>query len=79
MNRRILAYREGVQKMMEIEAITARKELLKGKIARMCPDCGGSMNEVDRVNEDGFTYIWYECAEVGCDGQWLERKAINLL
>ncbi len=65
--------------MMETEAISARKELIKEKSGRVCPDCGGSMNEVDRVHEEGFAYIWYECAEIGCDGQWLEKKAVNFL
>ena len=65
--------------MMEIETITVQSELHKEKSRHICPDCGGSMNEIDKINEDGFTYIWYECAEIGCDGQWLERKAISLL
>ena len=65
--------------MMEIEAIAARNELLKGLNNRLCPDCGSSMTEVDKVNEDGFAYIWYECSQIDCDGQWLEKKVINLL
>ena len=65
--------------MMEIETIAARKEFLTNKNNHMCPDCGGSMNEVDRVKENGFAYIWYECTEIECDGQWLEKKSINLL
>jgi hypothetical protein len=65
--------------MMEIEAVNARKAFVKEKSSRRCPDCGSSMTEVDRVNEDGFAYIWYECAETNCDGQWLEKREINLI
>lgn len=41
----------------------------------MCPDCRGAMAEVDRVNENGFSFIWYECMQANCNGQWLEKKA----
>jgi hypothetical protein len=40
-----------------------------------CPECGGRMAEVERVNENGFSFVWYECMMANCDGQWLEKKA----
>jgi hypothetical protein len=43
----------------------------------LCPQCHGEMAEVERVNENGFSFIWYECMRVDCDGQWLEKKAVN--
>jgi hypothetical protein len=39
----------------------------------LCPECGGVMSEVARVNENGFAFIWYECVQQNCDGQWLEK------
>jgi hypothetical protein len=65
--------------MMEIQAIAIRKELFMSKDMHLCPECGGSMTEVERVNENGFAYIWYECSQIDCDGQWLEKKAVSLL
>jgi hypothetical protein len=44
---------------------------------RLCPGCGGAMAEVERVNENGFLFIWYECTLADCDGQWLEKKVAN--
>lgn len=45
----------------------------------MCPDCKGTMTEVDRVVENGFLFVWYECTKDGCDGQWLEKTSAILL
>ena len=42
---------------------------------RICFECGSAMAEVDRVNEDGFTFIWYRCVRIGCKEQWLEKRA----
>lgn len=43
----------------------------------ICPECGGPMSEVERVNEDGFTFIWYKCVRVNCAEQWLEKRAVS--
>ena len=40
---------------------------------RPCPQCGQKMRETDRVKESGLVFVWYECTNVGCDGQWLQR------
>jgi len=45
---------------------------------RPCPGCGGTMAEVERINENGFLFIWYECAMANCDGQWLEKKVADM-
>ena len=45
----------------------------------MCPDCKNTMNEVDRIVENGYSFVWYECTRDGCDGQWLEKTSIVLL
>jgi hypothetical protein len=39
-----------------------------------CPDCGGAMVEVERINENGCSFIWYKCIEIDCGGQWLEKR-----
>ena len=39
----------------------------------LCPECGSVMSEVARTNENGFAFIWYECVQQNCDGQWLEK------
>jgi hypothetical protein len=40
----------------------------------ICPECGSVVEEVDRVNESGFIFIWYKCVRVSCGEQWLEKK-----
>lgn len=40
---------------------------------RLCPDCRSIMSEVDRITENGTTFVWYECTRPGCDGQWLQK------
>lgn len=40
---------------------------------QFCPECGAPMSEVDRVNEKGGIYIWYECSKSNCNGSWLEK------
>jgi hypothetical protein len=42
-----------------------------------CPDCGAKMAEVERVTEKGYFYIWYECTQQNCPGQWLEKKLMH--
>ena len=39
-----------------------------------CPECGNKMVEAERVNENGFIFVWYECTRAGCSGQWLEKR-----
>jgi hypothetical protein len=53
----------------------ATKLLVDGIILsrRICPDCGATMRETDRVTESGATFIWYECENANCEGQWLQK------
>ncbi len=44
---------------------------------RLCPNCRGMMTEVDRVFENNAIFIWYECTDTRCGGQWLDKKAIG--
>ena len=61
--------------MLKTQVIDSRRQLLEGLISKhFCPECGGSMKEVDKVNENDFEYIWYECNQPDCNGQWLEKK-----
>jgi uncharacterized protein (DUF983 family) len=39
-----------------------------------CPRCGQAMLETDRIVENGFAYIWYECSAEGCMEQWLAKR-----
>lgn len=41
---------------------------------KQCPRCGFTMTETDRVVENGFEYIWYECDAPGCEEQWLAKR-----
>jgi hypothetical protein len=40
----------------------------------LCPECGAVMNEVDRLKEGLYTFIWLECSKSDCNGQWLQKK-----
>ena len=39
----------------------------------LCPECGQYMQEVARLDEDGDIYIWYECDQENCPGQFLRK------
>jgi hypothetical protein len=32
------------------------------------------MVETDRIIENGFAYIWYECGATDCGEQWLAKR-----
>ena len=38
-----------------------------------CPECGGPMTEVDRRNENQALFVWLNCRNNDCDGQWLRK------
>jgi hypothetical protein len=48
---------------------TARHAAERG----LCPQCGTPMAETFRSMEKNFIYIWYDCPEPYCGGQWLEK------
>lgn len=45
---------------------------------RICPECGASMVEFDRLTEDSAVFIWYACTRENCTGQWLTKKALRM-
>jgi rubredoxin len=45
---------------------------------RLCPECGASMVEFDRLTEDGAVFIWYSCTREECTGQWLSKKVSRM-
>jgi hypothetical protein len=45
---------------------------------RLCPECGASMAEFDRLTEDGAVFIWYACTREDCSGQWLSKKVLRM-
>lgn len=62
-----------------MQTISKKAIKLPGGTARycLCPMCRKTMTPVDSYEENGFFYIWYECGDVNCDGQWLEKKAVR--
>jgi hypothetical protein len=61
---------EGTTKLLTADYTEAAKR-------HLCPQCHSTMNEVERINENGFSFVWYECTRAGCDGQWLEKRTIS--
>jgi hypothetical protein len=53
-------------------------ESLDLDVERMCPECGASMAEFDRLTEDGAMFIWYACTREDCTGQWLSKKVLRM-
>ncbi len=45
---------------------------------RICPECGASMVEFDRLTEDSAVFIWYACTRENCTGQWLTKRALRM-
>ncbi len=41
----------------------------------LCPACGAVMLEVDRLREGNHIFVWFECSQKDCGGQWLQRKS----
>jgi len=62
-----------------VEGTTKLLTAVYSKAAKkhLCPQCGSAMAEAERINENGFSFVWYECIRADCDGQWLEKRAIN--
>ena len=61
---------EGTQKLLTAGYSKAAKK-------HQCPQCGSTMAEAERINENGFSFVWYECTKADCEGQWLEKRAIS--
>ncbi len=41
----------------------------------LCPACGAVMLEVDRLREGSHVFIWFECSQKDCGGQWLQKRS----
>lgn len=39
----------------------------------MCPECKSKMKEAERRQENGTTFVWFECSRPECKGQWLRK------
>ena len=46
---------------------------------KCCPECGARMVEVDRCNENGSLFVWYQCSKNNCEGQWLQKNPQGFL
>lgn len=57
-----------------IETDTISSKFCRTDEFGLCPECGAVMNEVDRLKEGLYTFIWLECSKSNCDGQWLQKK-----
>lgn len=62
--------------MVEATINTAMNEVSEMAKYRQCPNCTNVMAPVDSVRENGFSFVWYECRNVECSGQWLAKKPV---
>ena len=49
-------------------------EYNKAEELSLCPECGSVMQEVDRLREGLYLFIWLKCTKIDCGGQWLQKK-----
>jgi len=59
-------------KTAQVEALSVRPR--RGGRDIECPRCGSTMVETDRVVENSFLYVWYECGTTGCSEQRLTKR-----
>ena len=59
--------------IMETNSLCLRLQRAAARL--LCPECGSRMTEVDRLKEDGTVYVWYQCRNDTCKGQWLQKKS----
>jgi ribosomal protein L37AE/L43A len=45
----------------------------RAEYEQICPECGSKMAQVERISENGVTFIWYKCNQESCTGQWLQK------
>ena len=58
--------------MIDTDTITSK--FYQADELGLCPECGAVMNEIDRLREGLYTFIWLKCGKSDCDGQWLQKK-----
>ncbi|HNY78774.1 MAG: hypothetical protein RBS72_14410 [Sedimentisphaerales bacterium] len=39
----------------------------------LCPKCGRTLREVDRIAKRGSVCLWYECDGPECEDRWFEK------
>ena len=62
---------------MTAETMNRFRRILAEKAKqRICPECNAAMVVVDRFEENGVLFTWYECSRTDCDGQWLQKKIL---
>ena len=59
--------------MLSKESSVCSGLLKKTILNHRCPECGGSMAEVDKFCESDNIFKWYDCQNESCNGQWLEK------
>ena len=62
-----------------MEALENQVDIIKTRFYRevtktLCPKCGYSMIESDRLREAEYTFIWFRCGKNDCLGQWFQIK-----
>jgi hypothetical protein len=43
----------------------------------LCPVCGRSMTQTDRLKEGKNVFIWYKCMNDECGGQRLQKQSVK--
>lgn len=59
--------------MNAASANPAAATYLRNMNLRLCLECGAVMNEINRINENGFEFVWYQCSRQDCTGQLLQK------
>ena len=59
---------------MNIGSVSVSTKSERAANKKCCPECGARMTEVDRCNENGSLFVWYQCSKNNCDGQWLQKS-----
>jgi hypothetical protein len=49
--------------------------VIRAQNHKLCPECGGKMTETERVCENGTTFVWFQCSDEHCNGQWLQKMS----
>jgi hypothetical protein len=62
-----------------MDVTTTERESISSKFyladeLHICPECGAVMNELDRLMDGPYTFVWFKCSKSNCDGQWLQKK-----
>ncbi|MFI4910497.1 MAG: hypothetical protein ACIAQZ_02390 [Sedimentisphaeraceae bacterium JB056] len=53
------------------------KEKKGAKEHLLCPVCYRPMFEAEKLIENESLFVWYECPDKDCHGEWLEKKDLS--